>query len=185
MAFILIIRLPPEKPCAGCLEITDFKPPIELSYLTICKYQKGGCLEISDFNPIWAQLFANLKRPGGGGGGKMAPSSNLANSSQMMIKLGKNILWIEIFPNYKNFLDVIVMLILGKCHFLPGGGAPENWGGSGTLSKIQRGDKKIFQIKKGGSLIFFEEIKYFVKGSVIFYQEGGGLLKIGGSGTLS
>ena len=34
---------------------------------------------------------------------------------------------------------------LGKCHFLPGGGgAPENWGGSGTLSKIKRGDQKIF-----------------------------------------
>ena len=36
----------------------------------------------------------------------------------------------------------------GKCHFLPGGGAPENWEGSGTLSKIKRGDQKIFQIKK-------------------------------------
>ena len=23
---------------------------------------------------------------------------------------------------------------LGKCHFLPGGGAPENWGGSGIFS---------------------------------------------------
>ena len=54
---------------------------------------------------------------------------------------------------------------LGKCHFLPGGGPPENWGGSGTLSKIKRGDQKIFQIKKGGSLIFFKEIKYFVKHS--------------------
>ena len=42
-------------------------------------------------------------------------------------------------------------------------GAPEDWGGSGTLSKIKRGDQKIFQIKKGGSLIFFKEIKYFVK----------------------
>ena len=52
-----------------------------------------------------------------------------------------------------------------KCHFLPGGGAPENWGGSGTLSKIKRGDQKIFQIKKGGSLIFFKEIKYFVNRS--------------------
>ena len=54
---------------------------------------------------------------------------------------------------------------LGKCHFLPGGGAPENWGGSGTLSKIKRGIKRFFQIKKGESLIFFKEIKYFVKHS--------------------
>ena len=33
---------------------------------------------------------------------------------------------------------------LGKCHSLPGGGAPENWGGSGTFSSIKRGDQKIF-----------------------------------------
>ena len=47
-----------------------------------------------------------------------------------------------------------------------GGGAPENWGGgSGTLSKLKRGIKRFFQIKKGGSLIFFKEIKYFVKHS--------------------
>ena len=38
-------------------------------------------------------------------------------------------------------------------------------GGSGTLSKIKRGDQKIFPIKKGSSLIFFKEIKYFVKHS--------------------
>ena len=54
---------------------------------------------------------------------------------------------------------------LGKCLFLPGGGAPENWGRSGTLSKIKRGIKRFFQIKKGGSLTFFKEIKYFVKHS--------------------
>ena len=44
---------------------------------------------------------------------------------------------------------------LGKCHFLPGGGAPENWGGgSGTLPKIKRGIKRFFQIKKGITYIF-------------------------------
>ena len=35
------------------------------------------------------------------------------------------------------------------------GGAPENWGGSGTLSKIKRRDQKIFQIKKGGITYIF------------------------------
>ena len=40
--------------------------------------------------------------------------------------------------------DMRIICNLGKCHFLPGGGAPENWGGSGTLSKIKRGDQKIF-----------------------------------------
>ena len=34
------------------------------------------------------------------------------------------------------------------------GGLLKIGGGSGTLSKIKRGDQKIFQIKKGGSLIF-------------------------------
>ena len=46
---------------------------------------------------------------------------------------------------------------LGKCHFLPGGGAPENWGGSGTLSKIKRGIKGFFQIKKGDHLYFLKK----------------------------
>ena len=45
------------------------------------------------------------------------------------------------------------------------GGLLKIGGRSGTLSKIKRGDQKIFQIKKGGSLIFFKEIKYFVKHS--------------------
>ena len=32
------------------------------------------------------------------------------------------------------------------------GGAPENWGGSGTLSKIKRGDQKTFKLKRGDHL---------------------------------
>ena len=37
-------------------------------------------------------------------------------------------------------------------------GAPENWGGgSGTLSKIKRGDQKIFQIKRGDHLYFLKK----------------------------
>ena len=46
-----------------------------------------------------------------------------------------------------------------------GGGGLLIIGGSGTLSKIKRGIKRYFQIKKGGSLLFFKEIKYFVKHS--------------------
>ena len=42
-------------------------------------------------NPIWTGLFANLKGLG-------APP-NLTISSQMMMKLGKDIIWVEIFTN--------------------------------------------------------------------------------------
>ena len=52
-------------------------------------------------NPILTGLFANLKRLGGGG--KMAPP-NLAISGQMTMKLGKNILWVEILTNWQKFL---------------------------------------------------------------------------------
>ena len=48
-------------------------------------------------NPIWTQLFANLKRLGGGA--FWLPPSNLAISSQKTMKLGKGILWVEIFTN--------------------------------------------------------------------------------------
>ena len=43
-----------------------------------------------------------------------------------------------------------------------GGGAPENWG-IRYFFLDQKGIKRFFQIKKGGSLIFFKEIKYFAK----------------------
>ena len=48
-------------------------------------------------NPIWIGLFANLKA---WGGGKMPPPlPKLAISSQVTMKLGKDILWVEIFTN--------------------------------------------------------------------------------------
>ena len=47
--------------------------------------------------------------------------------------------------------------------FFTGRGAAENWGGSGTFLKSKGAIKRFFQIKKGGSLILFKEIKYFVK----------------------
>ena len=49
------------------------------------------------FNPIWTGLFANLKRLGGGQNGPFPP--NLAISRQMTMKLGKDILWVEIVTN--------------------------------------------------------------------------------------
>ena len=52
-------------------------------------------LENYHINPIWTQLFANLKRLGG--------PRNLAISSQMTMKLGKGILWVEIFTNWQKF----------------------------------------------------------------------------------
>ena len=54
-------------------------------------------------NPIWTGLFANLKKLGGGGGKKALPP-NLAISSQMTMKLGKDILSVEIFTNWQKFL---------------------------------------------------------------------------------
>ena len=59
-----------------------------------------------------------------------------------------------------------IIVTLGKCHFLPGGGgAPENWGDQVLCLRSKGGIKRFFQIKKGGSFIFFKEIKYFVKHS--------------------
>ena len=38
------------------------------------------------------------------------------------------------------------------------GGAPENWGGgSGTLSKIKRGIKRFFKLKRGDHLYFLKK----------------------------
>ena len=47
-------------------------------------------------NPIWPGLFANLKRRGEG---HFGPPPNLAISSQITIKFGKGVLWVEIFTN--------------------------------------------------------------------------------------
>ena len=55
-------------------------------------------LWLGHFNPIWTGHFANLKRLEGGGGQNGLPP-NLAISSQMTMKLGKDILWGEIFIN--------------------------------------------------------------------------------------
>ena len=51
--------------------------------------------ECCTFNPIWTGLFANLRKLGRQNG----PPPNLAVSSQMTMKLGKGILWVEIFEN--------------------------------------------------------------------------------------
>ena len=46
-------------------------------------------------NPTWTELSANLKD----WGAKMLPPPNLAISSQMTMKLGRDILWIKILTN--------------------------------------------------------------------------------------
>ena len=53
------------------------------------------------FNPIWTGFFAN----------HFGSLPNLAISSQMTMKLGKDIIWVEIDKLTKVFDDVIVMLI--------------------------------------------------------------------------
>ena len=40
----------------------------------------------------------------------------------------------ELIPSKMAKLQGLEKYLLGKCHFLPGGGAPENWGGSGIFS---------------------------------------------------
>ena len=49
-------------------------------------------------NMLNPKKVKNCALIGGGGGGKM-PHSNLAISSQMTMKLGKLIIWAEIFAN--------------------------------------------------------------------------------------
>ena len=46
---------------------------------------------------IWTGIFASLERLGRGA--KIPPLPNLDILSQMTMKVGKNILWVEIFTN--------------------------------------------------------------------------------------
>ena len=84
-------------------------------------------IEYSEFNPIWTGLFANLKRLGWRAKCSPPPPPppppNLAISSQMTMKVGKDIIWVEIFKNGQKFLttssscwfyDVIKMRQLKK-----------------------------------------------------------------------
>ena len=48
------------------------------------------CDNSDNLNPIWTGLFADLKSLWG---------TNLVISSQKTVKLGKGILWVEIFTN--------------------------------------------------------------------------------------
>ena len=61
----------------------------------------GNVRSISVSNPIWTGPFANPKRLGAKFSLPLPP--NLAISNQMMMKLGKSILWIEIFRNSHKF----------------------------------------------------------------------------------
>ena len=56
------------------------------------------------FNPVWTGVFPNLKRLGWWGGGENSSPPNLAISSQMMMKLGMDILWVKILSNWQNVL---------------------------------------------------------------------------------
>ena len=58
------------------------------------------------FYPIWTGLVANLKRPET----FLLPPPNLAISSQMTMKLGKDILWVGIFTNRQ-----ICLMTLSSC----------------------------------------------------------------------
>ena len=57
------------------------------------------------------------------------------------------------------------LCLKGSVIFYQEVGAPENWGDQVFCLRSKGGIKRLFQIKKGGSLIFFKEIKYFVKHS--------------------
>ena len=60
------------------------------------------------FNPIWTGHFDNLKRPGEG---QFGPPLNLAISSQITMKLGKDILWVETVTNWQK-----IMMTSSKCN---------------------------------------------------------------------
>ena len=56
--------------------------------------------------------------------------------------------------------------LFGEVSFLPGGAGLLKIGGYQVFClRSKGGTKRFFQIKKGRSLIFFKEIKYFVKHS--------------------
>ena len=57
-------------------------------------------LVTNNFNPIWTGLFANLKGLGRGKIHFAPPPPNLTISCQKTMKLGKRILWVEIFTNF-------------------------------------------------------------------------------------
>ena len=42
------------------------------------------------------------------------------------------------------YISVSMSVFLGKCHFLPRGGAPENWGGDQVLCLRSKGGSKDF-----------------------------------------
>ena len=42
-------------------------------------------------------------------------------------------------------------------------GAPENWGDQVLFLRSKGGSKDFFKLKRGRSLIFFKQIKYFLK----------------------
>ena len=44
--------------------------------------------------------------------------------------------------------------VLGKCHFLPGEGAPENWGDQVLFLRSKGGSKDFFKLKRGITYIF-------------------------------
>ena len=46
----------------------------------------------------------------------------------------------------------LVSYILGKSQFLPGGGAPENWGDQVLFLRSKGGPKDFFKLKRGDHL---------------------------------
>ena len=55
--------------------------------------QQKICFDKEELNPIWTGLFAYLKTLGGGG--QNTPVTNLAVSTLMTMKLGRDILWVK------------------------------------------------------------------------------------------
>ena len=49
------------------------------------------------------------------------------------------------------------LFVLGKCHFLPGGGAPENWGDQVLCRDQKGGSKDFFNLKRGDHLYFLNK----------------------------
>ena len=70
-------------------------------FANFCEINVSEIILFPLFIAVWARLFGKHKNAGwgGGGGGTKWPPLNLVISSQMTMKLGKDILWLEIFTN--------------------------------------------------------------------------------------
>ena len=128
----------------------------------------------------------------------------LSTNNSIILQMSLAVYLLSPFKSWNNFYTKVTPLLSwgpqaklkndhkssqlkGSVIFYQEGGGLLKIGGDQVLCLRSKGGiKRFFQIKKGGSLIFFKEIKYFVKhswNSCQFYRKGG-LLILSLVGTL-